>query len=78
MNACGLKSLNHFPIVKTLISLELCDNDFPIRELSHLTKLVNLKSLDLDGIQIEKLEQLEVFKELKHLERLEINDAPLC
>lgn len=56
MNNCQLKSLNHFPVVKTLITLELNDNEFPVRELLHLSGLTNLKSLDLDGLKIERVE----------------------
>lgn len=77
MNACDLKSLNHFPVVKTLVQLDLCDNEFPAKELIHLKDLSQLKSLDLDGNKIEKVEQLEPLKELKHLERLELGDTPL-
>ena len=75
MNNCGLKSLNHFPALKNLITLELSENDFPARELSHLKDLAGLRSLDLDCIKIDSLHQLEPLKELKNLQRLEINDC---
>ena len=75
LNNCQLKSLNHFPQIKNLMTLELNDNQFPIRELLHLSGLTNLKSLDLDGLKIEKVEQLEPLKHLKSLERLEINEC---
>lgn len=75
MNNCGLKSLNHFPALKNLVTLELNENDFPVRELAHLKDLVNLKSLDIDALNIENLNQLDPLKELKNLQRLEINEC---
>ncbi len=77
MNNCGIKSLNHFPALKNLVTLELNENDFPVRELVHLKGLVSLKALDIDNLKIEKLSQLEPLKDLKKLERLEINDCEL-
>lgn len=75
LNNCGLKSLNHFPTLKNVVTLELIDNEFPIRELSHLKGLVALKVLEINGNHLEKIEQLESLKELKHLERLELNEC---
>lgn len=77
MNNCGLKSLNHFPALKNLITLELNENEFPVRELLHLKGLASLKALDIDNLEIEGLNQLEPLKDLKKLERLELNDCEL-
>lgn len=56
LNNCHLKSLNHFPLVKNLVTLELNENEFPVRELLHLKGLTELKSLDIDGLKVDKLE----------------------
>ena len=77
MNNCGIKSLNHFPALKNLVTLELNENDFPVRELAHLKGLVSLKALDIDNLKVENISQLEPLKELKKLERLELNDCDL-
>jgi hypothetical protein len=50
MNNCDIKSLNHFPVLKNIITLELNENSFPARELVHLKGLANLKALDIDGL----------------------------
>lgn len=55
MNNCGLKSLNHFPELKNLVTLELNENEFPARELAHLKGLKALKALDIDNLDIENV-----------------------
>ncbi len=72
MNNCQIKSLAHFPALKNLVTLELNENEFPARELSHLKGLVALKALDIDSVDIETMAQLEPLKELKNLQRLEL------
>lgn len=64
MNACSLNTLANFPALEGLYKLELNDNKFPAKELSHLSGLVNLENLKLANTKISKLEELNPLKSL--------------
>ena len=76
-NDCGLVSLNHLPANKGLIRLELMNNKFPARELTHLEPLTSLQSLSLGSNAVQRLEDLEPLKKLGELVQLDLSDSPL-
>ena len=73
---CGLKSLDHFPSLK-LLRLDLSKNKFPASELKHLAAQEDLQSLDLNGCQISKADDLACLSKIEGLGSIELADTPL-
>jgi Leucine-rich repeat (LRR) protein len=78
LNDCHLVSLTNFPHCKNLIRLELMNNKFPARELSHISGLASLQSLSLGSNTIDRYEDLEPLKKFKDLVQLDLSDSPLA
>ena len=78
MNNCGLTSLTNFPSNTQLIRLELMENKFDGKELSHIGGIKSLQSLSLGSNSINSLKDLEPLKGLEHLIQLDLSDTELA
>ena len=78
MNNCGLTSLTNFPSSTQLIRLELMENKFDGKELSHVGNVKSLQSLSLGSNSINSIKDLEPLKGLEHLIQLDLSDTELA
>jgi len=78
-NRTGLKSLENFPPIDSLVRLHLCDNGMNAScGLHNLSALKNLRVLLLSGNKFKTIEELDPLSSLKNLEILELFLNPLC
>ena len=78
MNNCSLTSLTNFPANLQLIRLELMENKFDGKDLSHIGHIKSLQSLSLGSNSIGSIKDLEPLKGLEHLIQLDLSDTELA
>jgi Leucine-rich repeat (LRR) protein len=76
LNLCGLKSLENFPVLPSLMKLELSDNKLK-SNLAILGTLSSLTQLSLAGNQISDFKELAPLSTLENLITLDLFGNPL-
>lgn len=76
-NSCGIKSLEFFPSIPSLIRLDLVMNEITGPELVHLQGCRHLQTIMLGGNKIEKTDDLIAFKGMKQLFQISLLSNPI-
>jgi hypothetical protein len=72
LNDCGIVSLENFPVIPSLIRLDMVFNSIPGEHLQYLSGLRHIQTLMLGANKIEKLEDLAHLKPMKSLLQLDL------